>query len=93
MSIPLSNTLVCSICYGLIEIESTKTDENGKPVHEDCYSRRLLGIAPRSTRSTAHPTRKKKLPVSLPNDIVIVLRGFVAGGCFASVTSQSPCGR
>jgi hypothetical protein len=30
----------CSICDEPVELETAKTDEDGKPVHEDCYIRR-----------------------------------------------------
>jgi hypothetical protein len=32
---------VCSICNKPIVLETSKTDENGKAVHEDCYIKRL----------------------------------------------------
>ena len=42
---PLPN---CSICNEPVEVETAKTDENGKAVHEDCYVRvlRLKKITP-----------------------------------------------
>jgi hypothetical protein len=38
----------CSICNKPIELETAKTDENGKAVHEECYVRvmRLKEITP-----------------------------------------------
>jgi hypothetical protein len=38
----------CSICNEPVEVETAKTDENGKAVHEDCYVRvlRLKEITP-----------------------------------------------
>ena len=38
----------CSICNEPVEVETAKTDENGKAVHEDCYVRilRLKKITP-----------------------------------------------
>jgi hypothetical protein len=30
----------CSICNEPVELETAKTDEDGKAVHEDCYIRR-----------------------------------------------------
>jgi hypothetical protein len=29
--------LACSICNEAVDLETTKTDESGKPVHEECY--------------------------------------------------------
>jgi hypothetical protein len=31
----------CSICQRPVEVESSKTDENGKAIHEDCYVSKL----------------------------------------------------
>ena len=31
----------CSICNEPVESKTSKTDENGKAVHEDCYIRRM----------------------------------------------------
>jgi hypothetical protein len=31
----------CSICNGPVEPRTSKTDENGNAVHEDCYVRRM----------------------------------------------------
>jgi hypothetical protein len=28
---------ICSLCNEPVELETTKTDESGKPVHEECY--------------------------------------------------------
>ena len=33
---------ICSVCHNPINLETTKTDEDGKPVHEDCYVQHLL---------------------------------------------------
>jgi hypothetical protein len=37
----MSNPL-CPICNKPIALETSKTDENGRAVHEDCYIKRLL---------------------------------------------------
>ncbi len=34
---------MCSFCSRPVKIESAKTDENGKAVHEDCYVLRVTG--------------------------------------------------
>ena len=31
----------CAICNKPVELETAKTDENGKAVHGDCYAARL----------------------------------------------------
>ena len=30
-------TVLCSLCSKVVELENCKTDERGRPVHEDCY--------------------------------------------------------
>src|ERR1700747_1672247 len=42
MTSPLLSLPVCSICKQLVRLETAKTDENGQPVHEDCYLQRLM---------------------------------------------------
>ena len=32
----------CAICQEPVRLETAKTDEDGKPVHEDCYLQRLM---------------------------------------------------
>jgi len=34
--------LICPICKQPIRLETAKADENGRPVHEDCYIQRLF---------------------------------------------------
>ena len=34
----------CSVCHNPINIETTKTDEDGKPVHEDCHVQLLASL-------------------------------------------------
>jgi hypothetical protein len=31
----------CSICNESVELETAKVDENGKPVHEECYVQKI----------------------------------------------------
>ena len=37
------NFLVCCICAGPVPLETSKTDECGKAVHEECYVRKITG--------------------------------------------------
>ena len=53
MSAPLHPILVCSICREPVGVETAKTDENGKPVHEDCYIQLLLA-SPQDPPSPQH---------------------------------------
>lgn len=34
-------TLICSICCKPVKLESTKTDERGHAIHEECYILKL----------------------------------------------------
>jgi hypothetical protein len=34
--------IVCCICSGPIPLETSKTDERGKAVHEECYVRKTI---------------------------------------------------
>jgi len=42
MSQALRNVLICSVCQQPVALESSKTDENGRATHEDCYIQHLL---------------------------------------------------
>ena len=33
---------LCSICNGALELEKAKTDDDGKPVHEECYANKII---------------------------------------------------
>jgi hypothetical protein len=33
--------LLCSLCNKPVELTTTKVDENGRPVHEECYVQSL----------------------------------------------------
>ena len=35
-------SLVCTVCTMPISLETSKTDENGKAVHEECYVRKTI---------------------------------------------------
>jgi hypothetical protein len=37
-----SRTFPCSICNELVELETAKVDETGKPVHEECYVQKVI---------------------------------------------------
>jgi len=36
------STPLCPICNKPLQLETSKTDENGRAVHEECYIKRLL---------------------------------------------------
>ena len=38
---PMSSEFMCVLCQKSVPLENIKTDENGKPVHEDCYMQSL----------------------------------------------------
>ncbi len=37
---------ICPICRAPVSLESAKTDEDGRAVHEDCYVESVKGTAP-----------------------------------------------
>jgi hypothetical protein len=50
---------ICPICNEPVEINTAKTDENGKAVHEDCYLKAIKEKIAADRRGpdfkTAHP--------------------------------------
>jgi hypothetical protein len=42
MTHPLPSLPSCAICRQPVRLETAKTDENGQPVHEDCYLQHLM---------------------------------------------------
>jgi hypothetical protein len=42
MTSPLPFSLICSVCHKPIHLETSKTDERGDAVHEECYVQDLL---------------------------------------------------
>jgi hypothetical protein len=44
MSAQESNPLnvVCIVCGLSVNLETAKTDDQGKPIHEDCHTRQIL---------------------------------------------------
>jgi hypothetical protein len=45
--------LLCSLCDNLVEIESAKTNEFGKAVHEECYVQKMQATHLRQLRILA----------------------------------------
>lgn len=39
---PSRHSVVCSICSVPLPLESSRTDEQGKGVHEECYVRKTI---------------------------------------------------
>lgn len=35
--------VLCVVCHEPVQLESSKTDEDGRAIHEDCYVRVLQG--------------------------------------------------
>jgi hypothetical protein len=44
--------IVCCICAGPIPLETSKIDERGKAVHEECYVRKTIFEIQNSPRSS-----------------------------------------
>lgn len=46
------DTPICSVCKQPVRLETAKSDENGKAVHEDSYLQRLMAFLQNGGRST-----------------------------------------
>jgi hypothetical protein len=60
-------SVLCSICARHVELESSKTDERGKAVHENCYVRRTIGAFRMAKEEAAEPIRQLVLDGSRIN--------------------------
>jgi hypothetical protein len=47
---PLSSYPICPICALPVAIETSKTDENGRAVHEECYVLKIKAMLKRPPR-------------------------------------------
>lgn len=47
---------ICPICSEFVALESSKADENGKAIHEECY---LLKIGLKAATTPVHPLRMR----------------------------------
>jgi len=36
--------LLCAICFQPIDLKKSKNDEDGRPVHEDCYAMKMTSL-------------------------------------------------
>jgi hypothetical protein len=75
----------CSICKQPIKLETSKTDENGKSVHEDCYARRLIALVhdPPSPENTPREVSQKN------GDAVGSLRPMISSHVRSFLASSS----
>jgi hypothetical protein len=70
----------CAICKQSVNLEQSKTDENGSAVHEDCYVSLFISTKPRLYDGTDWDT--KRAPVA----VVSPMCGFLA-------SFSKPCNR
>ena len=47
--------LACAVCHKSVKLETAKTDERGKLVHEECYVQATLGSEGQTNRATSRP--------------------------------------
>lgn len=45
---PSRHSVVCSICSVPLPLETSKTDEDGNGVHEECYVRKTVSVSRRA---------------------------------------------
>jgi hypothetical protein len=43
---PLVSFPLCSICKKVVDLKTSKTDEDGCAVHEECYVSKLIDTSP-----------------------------------------------
>jgi hypothetical protein len=43
---------VCYVCHKPVELETSKTDDNGKDAHEECYVQTLTRELPTPSKSS-----------------------------------------
>ncbi len=51
--------LICSLCHQIVAIETSKTDEDGTAVHEDCYLQALVSKPSVTNRQGAKNNNKQ----------------------------------
>ena len=56
-------SVVCSICAVPLPLETSRTDEDGRGVHEECYARRIISGFRKAT--------SRQLPEKWFNSIVV----------------------
>jgi hypothetical protein len=57
-------SVLCSICARQVNLETSKTDEGGRAVHEDCYVRRTIAAFRTSKELTPEPIHHPALQQS-----------------------------
>jgi hypothetical protein len=60
----MNNRPVCSLCNEAVEIETAKTDADGKAIHEECY---LAGLSKQTSRDRRRITDEKEKKIPPPN--------------------------
>jgi hypothetical protein len=47
----------CVICNEPIKLETAKSDEDGNPVHDDCYLKKISGLIPPKIKKNPSATQ------------------------------------
>ena len=40
----MNHELLCAICFQPVDLKKSKNDEDGRPVHEDCYAMKIKSL-------------------------------------------------
>jgi hypothetical protein len=56
---PGERPFLCSICFQPVELKNCKIDADGRAVHEQCYTQRLLYEAPSKRPHIRNPPSLK----------------------------------
>ena len=55
----MNREILCAICFQPVDLTKCKTDEDGRPVHENCYSMKMAATVPNSVSPKKTPKRVK----------------------------------
>ena len=57
----MNHELLCAICFQPVDLKNSKNDEDGRPVHEDCYAMKMASLdKPKKPQSASIFGARKK---------------------------------
>ena len=66
--------LICSVCGKRVNVETSKTDEEGRAVHEECYAEKVRQVRSAFRGLFRAPTRIYPSDRSIDRSLALVLR-------------------
>jgi len=58
--------VICQICWSWVAIDECKTDDDGHPVHEECYAAQQLWLRTRASFVNKRISKKNDGPLNSP---------------------------